>query len=307
MVATSKMRRAQERMKLARPYAEKMRTVIGHLNQANPDYRHPFLVSREPKAVGIIVISTDRGLAGGLNANLFKQVLLQMREWQDKGAQVSLSIDRQQGHRLLPPPRHPDTRQRHRTGRPAAHQGPDRHHQGHARCLPRRQDRPPVPGEREVREHHDAAAARRRSCCRSRPLDTRRAAGALGLHLRARRVRDPGWPADALHRVAGVPGRRRERRLRDGGAHGRHEGRHRTTPASSSRIATRSTTRPARLRSRRNFRRSSAARRPFEEDTHDQLAEGQDHPDHRRRHRRRISARARSRRSTKRCSSRTRT
>ena len=92
MVATSKMRRAQDRMKLARPYAEKIRTVIGHLNEANPDYRHPFLVAREPKAVGIIVISTDRGLAGGLNANLFKQVLLQMREWQNKGAQVSLSI-----------------------------------------------------------------------------------------------------------------------------------------------------------------------------------------------------------------------
>jgi F-type H+-transporting ATPase subunit gamma len=92
MVATSKMRRAQDRMKLARPYAEKIRTVIGHLNEANPDYRHPFLVAREPKAIGIIVISTDRGLAGGLNANLFKQVLLQMRDWQNKGAQVSLSI-----------------------------------------------------------------------------------------------------------------------------------------------------------------------------------------------------------------------
>ncbi|HTY92752.1 MAG TPA: F0F1 ATP synthase subunit gamma [Steroidobacteraceae bacterium] len=92
MVATSKMRRAQDRMKLARPYAEKMRTVIGHLNEANPEYRHPFLVSREPKCVGFIVISTDRGLAGGLNANLFKQVLLQMREWQDKGVKVTLSV-----------------------------------------------------------------------------------------------------------------------------------------------------------------------------------------------------------------------
>jgi F-type H+-transporting ATPase subunit gamma len=92
MVATSKMRRAQDRMKLARPYAQKIRNVIGHLNEANPDFRHPFLVTREPKAVGFIIISTDRGLAGGLNANLFKQVLLQMREWQNKGAQVSLAI-----------------------------------------------------------------------------------------------------------------------------------------------------------------------------------------------------------------------
>jgi len=92
MVATSKMRRAQERMKLARPYAEKMRNVIGHLTEANPDYRHPFLQERETKAVGIIVVSTDRGLAGGLNANVFKRVLLLMREWQGKGAQVSLTI-----------------------------------------------------------------------------------------------------------------------------------------------------------------------------------------------------------------------
>ncbi|HTD10864.1 MAG TPA: FoF1 ATP synthase subunit gamma, partial [Steroidobacteraceae bacterium] len=92
MVATSKMRRAQERMKLARPYAQKMRNVIGHLTEANPDYRHPFLVTREPKAIGVIVISTDRGLAGGLNANTFKQTLFLLRDWQGKGAQVSLCL-----------------------------------------------------------------------------------------------------------------------------------------------------------------------------------------------------------------------
>jgi F-type H+-transporting ATPase subunit gamma len=92
MVATSKMRRAQERMKLARPYAQKMRNVIGHLTQANPDYKHPFLQERDVKGVGIIVVSTDRGLAGGLNANTFKQTLLLMREWQGKGANVSLCV-----------------------------------------------------------------------------------------------------------------------------------------------------------------------------------------------------------------------
>ncbi|MFZ0008716.1 MAG: F0F1 ATP synthase subunit gamma [Steroidobacteraceae bacterium] len=92
MVATSKMRRAQERMKHARPYAEQMRNVLGHLTEANPDYRHPFLVTREPKAVGIIVISTDRGLAGALNANVFRQTLTLMREWQGKGATVSLCL-----------------------------------------------------------------------------------------------------------------------------------------------------------------------------------------------------------------------
>ena len=92
MVATSKMRRAQDRMKLARPYAQKMRNVIGHLTEANPDYKHPFLQERDVKGVGIIVISTDRGLAGGLNANTFKQTLLLMREWQGKGANVSLCL-----------------------------------------------------------------------------------------------------------------------------------------------------------------------------------------------------------------------
>ncbi len=93
MVATSKMRRAQERMRLARPYAQKMRTVIGHLTEANPDYRHPFLQPRDGvKNIGIIVVSTDRGLAGALNANVFKQTLHLMRDWQGKGASVSLCI-----------------------------------------------------------------------------------------------------------------------------------------------------------------------------------------------------------------------
>ncbi|HZO23325.1 MAG TPA: F0F1 ATP synthase subunit gamma [Steroidobacteraceae bacterium] len=92
MVATSKMRRAQERMKQARPYAQEMRNVIGHLTDANPDFKHPFLVAREPKNIGIIIVSTDRGLAGGLNANVFRQTIHLMREWQEKGAQVSLCI-----------------------------------------------------------------------------------------------------------------------------------------------------------------------------------------------------------------------
>jgi len=92
MVATSKMRRAQDRMRASRPYAQKMRVVIGHLNEANPDYRHPFLVEREAKSVGFIVVSTDRGLAGSLNVNLFKATLLAIREWQAKGASVSLCV-----------------------------------------------------------------------------------------------------------------------------------------------------------------------------------------------------------------------
>src|ERR1700750_835200 len=86
MVATSKMRRAQDRMRQARPYAEKIRAVIGNLTQANPDYKSPFLEARaEVKSVGIIVVSSDRGLAGALNINTFKNVLIAIREWQQKG------------------------------------------------------------------------------------------------------------------------------------------------------------------------------------------------------------------------------
>ncbi len=93
MVATSKMRRAQDRMRQARPYADKIRSVIGNLTQANPDYRSPFLAERpEVKNVGFIVISSDRGLAGALNINTFKNVLLGIREWQQKGAKVSLCL-----------------------------------------------------------------------------------------------------------------------------------------------------------------------------------------------------------------------
>jgi F-type H+-transporting ATPase subunit gamma len=92
MVAASKMRRAQERMRMARPYAAKARTVISHLREANPDFRHPFLIERETRSVGIVVVSTDRGLCGALNANVFKATLQLIREWQGKGASVSLSV-----------------------------------------------------------------------------------------------------------------------------------------------------------------------------------------------------------------------
>jgi F-type H+-transporting ATPase subunit gamma len=90
MVAASKMRRAQERRRAALPYAQKIRNVIGHLRLANPDFRHPYLAEREMKSVGVIVMSTDRGLCGALNVNVFKQTLTAVREWQDKGIEVQL-------------------------------------------------------------------------------------------------------------------------------------------------------------------------------------------------------------------------
>ena len=92
MVAASKMRKAQDRMRATRPYAQRIRRVIGHLRKANPDFRHPYLVEREAKSVGFIVITTDRGLCGGLNVNLFKAALAAIRDWQGRGAQVSLCL-----------------------------------------------------------------------------------------------------------------------------------------------------------------------------------------------------------------------
>ena len=80
MVAASKIRKAQDRMRAARPYAEKIRKIVGHLRQVNLDYKHPFTLERPVRALGVIVISTDRGLAGALNANLFKSALAVIRE-----------------------------------------------------------------------------------------------------------------------------------------------------------------------------------------------------------------------------------
>src|SRR5210317_558395 len=81
MVAASKMRKAQDRMAASRPYAQKMYGVVGHLAHAHPEYQHPYLLDREVKRVGFIVISTDRGLCGGLNTNLFRTLLKDMQEW----------------------------------------------------------------------------------------------------------------------------------------------------------------------------------------------------------------------------------
>ncbi|MGD0505887.1 MAG: F0F1 ATP synthase subunit gamma [Steroidobacteraceae bacterium] len=88
MVAASKMRRAQERMRAARPYAEKIKKIVGHLRQVNLDFKHPFTLERPVRAVGIIVVSTDRGLAGALNLNLFKSALVPIREARAKNAKI---------------------------------------------------------------------------------------------------------------------------------------------------------------------------------------------------------------------------
>ncbi|PIE83641.1 MAG: F0F1 ATP synthase subunit gamma [Candidatus Contendobacter odensis] len=90
MVAASKMRKALERMQAARPYARKIRNVISHLAHAHTEYRSPGIVEREVKRVGLIVISTDRGLCGGLNSNLFKATIAAMEEWRNQGVEIDV-------------------------------------------------------------------------------------------------------------------------------------------------------------------------------------------------------------------------
>jgi len=92
MVAASKMRKAQERMLATRPYSDKIQNVVAHLSHAHPEYHHPYLVERETRRVGLIVISTDRGLCGGLNTNLFKSVITAMKEWGAAGLEIDLTL-----------------------------------------------------------------------------------------------------------------------------------------------------------------------------------------------------------------------
>ncbi len=92
MVAASKIRKAQKQMEASRPYADRIRRVIGHLSYANPDYKHPWLVEREAKRVGYIIISTDRGLCGGLNVNMFKTIIGELHKWKERNVEVNLAL-----------------------------------------------------------------------------------------------------------------------------------------------------------------------------------------------------------------------
>jgi F-type H+-transporting ATPase subunit gamma len=92
MVAASKMRKAQDRMQLGKPYARRMRSVVGHIANSAPEYRHIYMEKRDIKRVGYIVVSTDRGLCGGLNINLFKATVKSMKEWADQDIEIDLSL-----------------------------------------------------------------------------------------------------------------------------------------------------------------------------------------------------------------------
>jgi F-type H+-transporting ATPase subunit gamma len=102
MVAASKMRKAQERMRAARPYADRIRNIAAHLSQANPEYKHPFLTKRDGlKAVGIVVVTTDKGLCGGLNTNVLRSVTNKYREWQDAKVTISATAIGNKGFGFL--------------------------------------------------------------------------------------------------------------------------------------------------------------------------------------------------------------
>ena len=92
MVAASKLRKTQDAMEASRPYAERIKNVIGHLSESNPDYRHPFLENRDVKRVGYIIVTSDRGLCGSLNVNLFRNVINDMKSWQDQGVEIDICI-----------------------------------------------------------------------------------------------------------------------------------------------------------------------------------------------------------------------
>lgn len=92
MVAASRMRRTQQRMQQGRPYSQRIEQVIGHLANAAPEYRHVFMDNREVKRIGYIAVSTDRGLCGGLNVNLFRDLVRAMRKWEDAGVEVELAL-----------------------------------------------------------------------------------------------------------------------------------------------------------------------------------------------------------------------
>jgi len=92
MVAASKMRRTQERMREGKPYSEKIRAVIGHLANSNPEYKHVFMQARDVRRIGYIVVSTDKGLCGGLNVNLFRTLVRDMAQWHNQGVEIDLAL-----------------------------------------------------------------------------------------------------------------------------------------------------------------------------------------------------------------------
>ncbi|HHA19163.1 MAG TPA: F0F1 ATP synthase subunit gamma [Methylophaga sp.] len=101
MVAASKMRKTQDRMQSTRPYAKKISQIIHHLAHAHPEYKHPYLLERDVKRVGVVLVSSDRGLCGGLNSNLFRKTVKQFKEWDSQGVEIDVCAIGQKGSAFL--------------------------------------------------------------------------------------------------------------------------------------------------------------------------------------------------------------
>ena len=202
MVAASKMRKAQERMRHARPYGEKIRNVAAHISHANPEYRHPFLVARDTvKRVGLIVITTDKGLCGALNTNLLRAGAAAVQGLAGRGRGDRRLLHRQQGLRLHAAPGREHRLPRSADRRPPADGKADRHHQGHAGRLYQGPLRPPADRLHALHQH-DEAGAGDRAAAAALGRAHGRAGDGVGLHLRARGEGGARPGVDALYRGA---------------------------------------------------------------------------------------------------------
>ncbi len=189
MVAASKMRKAQERMRAARPYAEKIRNVAAHLSHANPEYRHPYLVTRDTvKKVGFIVVTTDKGLCGGLNTNVLRMALSKMREWEAQGESFEVCCIGNKGLGFM-----------QRLGANVVSHVVglgDKPHlesligagEGHARRLRRGPLRRGGHFLHQLHQHDEAGAGDGAAAAADGRAARRSREGSLGLHLRARRA-----------------------------------------------------------------------------------------------------------------------
>jgi F-type H+-transporting ATPase subunit gamma len=228
MVAASKMRRAQERMRTARPYGEKIRNVAAHISHANPEYRHPFLIERDTvPRVGIIVITTDKGLCGGLNTNLLRLALTKIRELQAAGEEIEVCAIGNKGFGFM-----------QRLGAKVASHVTglgDRPHMekliGAVKVMldgyiEDRFDRLMIFYTKFINTmKQEPVMERLLPLAGERLPPARQPRGQLGLPLRARRESRAGAGAHALHRGADLPGGCREHGLGTVGSDGGDEGR----------------------------------------------------------------------------------
>ena len=214
-VAASKLRRTQTRMNAARPYADKIRQVIGNLFQANPEYRHPFLEERPVKRVGYIVMSTDKGLCGGLNVNEFRRLIGELRRHEAEGVEADLCLIGAKAVQFF-------RRLKVNVVAATTNLGENPHVASLIGAITVMLD-----AYREgkidrlylVYNDFINTMSQKVDIQQLLPVeavDASELSADLGLHLRARRLGAAGRRAHALHRDPGVPGHRRERGLRDG-------------------------------------------------------------------------------------------